>query len=164
MKEILLDLAGYNLWANTLLADCCSQLPEALLEQTFAGSFGSIRDTVLHMLDAESIWWQRIKLQDSIIRPGDGFIGSTADAFKLLKQQDESWKSWIEHASIAALQHEFSYRNTKREKFTQPTYQVLLHLFNHGTYHRGQLVNHLHNVDFHKIPPTDYIVYTRGRK
>ncbi|MBD0288544.1 MAG: DNA polymerase, partial [Flavisolibacter sp.] len=43
-------------------------------------------------------------------------------------------------------------------------YQMLLHLFNHGTYHRGQLVNMLRQLEVSPIPQTDFIVWSRRKK
>jgi uncharacterized damage-inducible protein DinB len=40
---------------------------------------------------------------------------------------------------------------------------MLLHLFNHGTYHRGQLVTMLRELGIEKIPPTDFIVWSRRK-
>jgi uncharacterized damage-inducible protein DinB len=61
-----------------------------------------------------------------------------------------------------ALDHVFQYYNTKRELFKDPTWQMLLQVFNHGSYHRGQLVNMLRQLGVEKIPQTDFIVW--GRK
>jgi uncharacterized damage-inducible protein DinB len=62
------------------------------------------------------------------------------------------------------LDHVFQYYNSKREYFKQPIFQMLLHVFNHGTYHRGQLVNMLRQLAVEKIPQTDFIVFSRTKK
>jgi len=51
----------------------------------------------------------------------------------------------------------------KGEHFKQPIYKMLLHVFNHGTYHRGQIVNMLRQLGIEKIPQTDFIVWSRKR-
>jgi uncharacterized damage-inducible protein DinB len=58
----------------------------------------------------------------------------------------------------------FHYQNTKKEQFKQPIYQVLLHMFNHSTYHRGQLVTMLRQLGVQKLPSTDFIVWSRRKK
>ncbi|MGZ3851281.1 MAG: DinB family protein [Flavisolibacter sp.] len=40
---------------------------------------------------------------------------------------------------------------------------MLLHAFNHGTYHRGQLVNMLRQLGVDKIPGTDFIAWSRRK-
>lgn len=163
MKEILLQLSAYNMWANQLLLDAINQLPEEKQKQEVPGSFKSLYATVLHILDAESIWWQRMKLQERITRPGDDFNGNMNDLANNLLHQNRQWNKWIINANEHQLQHVFQYRNSKREQFKQPIYQMLLHVFNHGTYHRGQLVNILRQVGEKKIPGTDFIKWSRRK-
>jgi uncharacterized damage-inducible protein DinB len=62
------------------------------------------------------------------------------------------------------LEHVFHYQNTKKEQFKQPIYQMLLHMFNHGTYHRGQLVTMLRQLGIQKLPSTDFIEWSRRKK
>jgi uncharacterized damage-inducible protein DinB len=40
---------------------------------------------------------------------------------------------------------------------------MLLHVFNHGTYHRGQLVTMLRQLGIENIPATDFIVWSREK-
>ncbi|MEJ7912972.1 MAG: DinB family protein, partial [Chitinophagaceae bacterium] len=81
-----------------------------------------------------------------------------------LQNQSNQWHNWLLAAHEYQLDHEFIYRNSKKEQFKQPVYQVLQHLFNHGTYHRGQLVNMLRQLKVDKIPPTDFIVWSHKKK
>ena len=48
------------------------------------------------------------------------------------------------------IEHVFQYYNSKKEHFKSPVYQMLMHVFNHGTYHRGQLVNMLRQLGVEK--------------
>jgi uncharacterized damage-inducible protein DinB len=163
MKELLLQLAGYHVWANELLFHAIAQLPADKHRQEIASSFPSLYKTVLHMFDAESIWWQRMKLQERITRPSENYTADMKDLCIQLLQQNKLWQEWITNAGEHQLQHQFKYHNTKRESFKQPIYQMLLHLFNHGTYHRGQLVTLLRQLGIEKIPQTDFIVWSRRK-
>jgi uncharacterized damage-inducible protein DinB len=81
-----------------------------------------------------------------------------------LLQQNRQWIEWINAASEAALDHVFQYQTSRKEQFKQPISQMLLHVFNHGTYHRGQLVNMLRQLEVEKIPQTDFIVWSRMKR
>jgi len=164
MKEILKQLAAYNIWANQKLGEIIVKLPEEIQHKELPSSFSSLYKTILHMLDAEAIWWQRMKLQERIFAPGENFKGSMQDLYTALLQQNQLWQDWINNASDAALDHVFQYQNSRREQFKQPVFQMLFHVFNHGTYHRGQLVNMLRQAGIEKIPQTDFIVWSRTRK
>jgi uncharacterized damage-inducible protein DinB len=163
MKEIILQYAAYNTWANSLLLTAAQALTEEQQRTEVKSSFPTVFKTFLHLLDAESIWWQRIKLQEKIARPGDSFSGDMQALGAQLQQQDRQWQEWVSNANELAFQHEFIYYNSRKERFKQPVYQMLLHLFNHNTYHRGQVVTILRQLGVEKIPPTDFIVWSRKK-
>ena len=163
MKEILLQYATFNAWANQRLCETVLLLPELQQEQHIDSSFPSLKKTLAHMWDAESIWWQRMKLLENVTRPSESGEFSTQEISTNLVQQNKNWLDWINNATPAAIDHVFAYQNTKREQFKQPIYQMLMHVFNHGTYHRGQLVTMLRQLGIDKIPATDYIVWSRRK-
>ncbi|HVF96026.1 MAG TPA: DinB family protein [Flavisolibacter sp.] len=163
MKEIFVQLAGYNTWANGLLLAAVEGLTEEQQNTEIKSSFASLHKTVLHMLDAESIWWQRLKLQERIERPSVNFSGKFSDLHHQLLVQNKRWQEWIASAAEHQLQHEFIYRNLKKQRFKQTVYQMLLHMFNHSTYHRGQIVTLLRQLGVEKIPATDFIVWSRKK-
>jgi uncharacterized damage-inducible protein DinB len=68
------------------------------------------------------------------------------------------------NAKEVNLTHVFAYRNSKKEQFKEPVYQVLMHVFNHATYHRGQMVTMMRQLDVKTIPATDFIVFSRNKK
>jgi uncharacterized damage-inducible protein DinB len=163
MKELLQLYASYNKWANEKLIAFIQSLDDKTLNQELPSSFKTIPLTLLHMLDAETIWWQRLNLNEPIVS-STGFKGTTTDLKVALLNQNQRWKNWVNNADPAELTHILSYRNTKLEQFNQPVYEILLHIFNHGTYHRGQIVNLLRQLGTEKIPATDFIVWSRSRK
>ncbi|HEX6849731.1 MAG TPA: DinB family protein, partial [Chitinophagaceae bacterium] len=69
MKDSLSQLAAYNIWANQKLLDLILTLPEGKQNQELPSSFKNLYTTVLHMYHAESVWWQRMKLQERINLP-----------------------------------------------------------------------------------------------
>jgi uncharacterized damage-inducible protein DinB len=162
MKTLLQQYAAYNTWANQKLAELILTLPEELQQKEVISSFPSIYLTLLHMWNTESVWWQRLKLQENINGPANSFKGDTKEIIQHLLQQNKMWEDWINNSSEMSLDHVFKYHTTKREPFKQPTYQMLLHVFNHGSYHRGQLINILRQLGQTKIPETDFIVWSRN--
>ena len=53
MSEIFLDLYKHHLWANLSLLDACEQLPDEGLDAGATGTYGAIRDTLVHLFAAE---------------------------------------------------------------------------------------------------------------
>jgi uncharacterized damage-inducible protein DinB len=163
MKELLSQLAAYNIWANQRLLVLLLALPEEKQKQEIPSSFKSLYTTLLHIWDAESNWWQRMKLHEKIIVPSENFKGTMQDIANGLLLQNRQWQEWVNLATDAALDHVFQYQNSKKEQFKQPVYQMILHVFNHGTYHRGQLINMLRQLGVEKLPQTDFIVWSRKK-
>ena len=162
MKELLQQCAAYNTWADRLLTERILQLPEEQQVQVIPNSFPSLHLTLLHMWDAGSVWWQRIKLQETVTWPSGQFKGNTRDAAANLCQQDKLWEDWVNNASPALIAHVFAYQNSRKEHFKQPVYQVLQQVFNHNTYHRGQIVAMLRQLGADNIPGTDFIAWSRS--
>jgi uncharacterized damage-inducible protein DinB len=164
MKELLKQLAGYNVWANQKILDVILSLPEEKQLAEIPSSFNSLFKTVMHMWDAESVWWQRMKLQERFVVPSETVKGNMQDIANGFMQQCRQWEEWVRNASELSLDHVFQYQNSRREQFKQPIFQMVTHVFNHDTYHRGQLINMLRQLGVDKLPATDFILYTRGRK
>jgi uncharacterized damage-inducible protein DinB len=164
MKELLKQYAAYNTWATQKITDVVLGLPVEKQIAEVSSSFNSLLKTILHMWDAESIWWQRMKLQERIMPPGKTFTGTTKDAVMGLLQQSKQWEEWVNAASDLSIEHVFQYYTLKNESFKQPVWQMLHHVFNHGTYHRGQLINMLRQLGVDKLPATDFITWARNKK
>ncbi|MDB5232610.1 MAG: hypothetical protein JWN76_3415 [Chitinophagaceae bacterium] len=164
MKELLQQFAQYNAWANKRFIDLITGLSPEQQKQEVSSSFNSLYATLLHMWDAEEIWWQRLKLREQIIIPSISFNPVMQEVAEGLTSQDNEWVNWVNNASERQLEHVFEYRNSKKELFKQPVAEVLFHLFNHGTFHRGQLVTILRNTGVEKIPSTDFIQWCRRGK
>lgn len=163
MKKILVSYAAYNLWANQRISDCLTNLADSELQQQVKSSFGSLYLTYLHLWDVESVWWQRIKLKDVVEWPSSNFNGSLLELTNNLLAQSKQWKEWIDLATETVLEHEFIYKNTKKDQFKQPVFEALQHLFNHQTYHRGQIITILREVGITEVPNTDLIAFYRKK-
>lgn len=163
MKKVFVQYAAYNVWANQKIVNTVNKLTDEQCRREINSSFNGIHLTLVHLWNAESIWWQRLKLMEHIEVPGELFSGSTAELCSQLLKQSKLWKEWAEESTDAALEHEFIYRNTKKEQFKQPVYEMMLHLFNHSTYHRGQLITLFRQVGFEQVPNTDLISFLRKK-
>src|SRR5436190_7852419 len=117
MKELLSQSAAYNAWANLKLLEVINGLAEEKQKAEVPSSFNSLYKTILHMWDAESAWWQRMKLQERLIMPSENFNGTMKDMVNGSMQQSNLWLDWVNSASDIALDHVFHYQNSKKEQF-----------------------------------------------
>ena len=162
MKELLIQYAAYNLWANKILLEKLAQVPKEILHKEMGSSFGGIYKTIVHLMDVESMWWQRLKLQEHVQLPEKDPDENFNELLKKLLALSKQWNDWVNDANEKNLTHVFGYQNTKKEFFKQPVYEMLLHLFNHQTFHRGQIITLLRQNGIDKIPATDFIVFSRS--
>lgn len=164
MKELLLNQARHNEWANQRIAKTLLQLSQDQLDQTLVSSFDTIRLTVYHLWNGESVWYQRIQLADPVIYPQIGYDGTFEDAVKAWVEQSGRYVSFIETASQAKLEHTYGYYDREQRYFKLGVITTLQQVFSHGAYHRGQLVTMMRQVGIQKIPGTDYVLFARTAK
>jgi uncharacterized damage-inducible protein DinB len=161
MKETLLQLSKYNIWANKKLIDVLLKQNEELLDMEIASSFNSLRKTVYHIWGAEDIWLKRLLLAENPVWLPDSFIGSFSEACVEWQQCSKDIQKFIEKQfDDRAFEHVFQYYS-KQQSHKQQVYITLLHVFNHATYHRGQLVTMLRQAGVNKIPGTDMALFAK---
>ena len=103
MKALLEQYASYNLWADERLLDTVSSLPESQHIQLVPGSFPSLYHTLLHVFDASSVWWQRVKKNETVKWPSHDYTGTTAEIISEILKQDSLWLQWIKEAGEPSL-------------------------------------------------------------
>lgn len=161
MKQLITSFAHYDYWANEKILTLVLQLTEARQEQVITSSFNSIHKTCSHMSDAYRIWWKRLQHEDTITGPTVEANYPIGQVVSTILELNTKWIDWVSSVSEKELEEMVSYKNIKGDSFQQPLKDILLHIFNHGTYHRGQLVTMLRQVGVEQVPQTDYIVYSR---
>lgn len=162
MKELLQQYAAYNMWATKLLTDRITKLSDEEINREIVSSFPSIYKTMQHMWLAEEVWWKRLKLTENIVLESTQFTGPFNEMTDALAKQSQQFKDWVDNATETHLVHVFAFIRNK-EQIKMPVYQMLHHVFNHATYHRGQLVTMLNQLGADKIPGTDFSTFCRGK-
>jgi uncharacterized damage-inducible protein DinB len=161
MKEIFMDYAKYNGWANARLLDQAQELSEEQQSRVIVSSFPGIYKTFLHLWNAERAWLRRMQGQEQLSITEDPFGGSFSELSAGLKQVDQSWSEWI--AAVPPdpyLETTITYHNSKGQQNTLPRRVVLMQIINHSSYHRGQITTMLRQLGIEKIPATDFLVWT----
>ena len=145
-------LARYNQWMNDKLYAVAATLPQAALDEARGAFFGSISGTLNHLLVADTIWLKRLAAHPAgfaslaplrdIAMPTrldlplvDGFAAQQ----QRRRQLDALIVQWSLELTPAALAQVLDYHNMRGEAQSRPLPEVLMHLFNHQTHHRGQV-------------------------
>ena len=123
MKKVLVHYATYNQWANKRMTDTIVNLSNEQLHKDINSSFRTIYKLLLHLWDAEYLWWQRMKLHQNVEWPGKSFNGSLIELSANLLQQSKQWREWTEISTEEDLGKDFTYKNLKKESFSQPLFR-----------------------------------------
>ena len=161
MKDLLKKYASYNLWANERIINILNSLPEDLLCKELKSSFRSISLTVLHMYDAETIWLKRLEGISLNKWPSADFKGSPNEALQKLEISSLNIKEFVSETDNGYLYEDCSFSSLDGKPYTMKIYDIIHHAMNHSTFHRGQLVTMLRELDITELPSTDYIAYIR---
>jgi len=155
-------MAKYNVWANKRLIDVLLKMEEEKLDKEIISSFPSLRSTVYHIWGAEFLWLQRIQLAEQPVYMPYVFKGTFEEACSDWQAVSGVLADFIERQfDDKALEHVFQYYNSEKKSFKNRVCEVLQHVFNHSTYHRGQLVTMLRQSGVEKIPETDFTAFLR---
>jgi uncharacterized damage-inducible protein DinB len=160
-KQYFIELADYNIWANNIQCDWLEQISEEQWKQHIVSSFNSIQDTVLHIIAAENIWLQRLEKQEQTIWLQGSYTGTKAEHIALWKSLSQKLKDFTIDMDESVLKENLEFKRLNGDAYSMPHYQVLAHIFNHSTYHRGQLITMLRQAGFTKVGSTDMLGYFR---
>ncbi len=150
------EMAQYNVWANTKFISWVESLSEANLYHDLNGSFGSVFETVLHIVSAEKIWLERLSNQNNPFLASE-FKGKMPELIEIWKEKSAQLLQLVQRIPDHCLPQMISYQNLKGETLNQEVYKILGHVFNHGTYHRGQLTHMLRELKVQGLESTDLI-------
>lgn len=157
----LLLFAHYNTWANSELIRVIAKLSKEDFEKKLPGSFAGIQPTILHIADAQHVWHARLIRVPFTSWPSKDFQGSKENAIQELRQTTQNLETWVKENIEIDMDESYSF-NTLNGTSQSSTFAItLMHVFNHSTYHRGQLVNFLRALGQTEIPSTDLIFYMR---
>lgn len=146
-------LARYNHWFNQRLYDACEQLTDEERKRDRGAFFGSIHNTLNHLVWADMLWLGRFaaqqgaevaSLQEELFDfpPGASYATLLYAHWSALRAKRERLDTAIEHwlARMPAdgPSQTVRYSNTKGVAREHAAWMALTHFFNHQTHHRGQ--------------------------
>ncbi|MEZ5398067.1 MAG: DinB family protein [Bryobacteraceae bacterium] len=160
MLEQIRHHIDYTAWASARLVNAAVALAPEELTRDFGTADKSVLGTLVHVFAADRIWLARIH--------GDvpaRFIDLEKDMRLDVLRNDwpalhDRWKQFAAGLDDAALQRVVEYKDIKGNPHGTPLWQILLHVVNHATHHRGQAAGFLRMMG-KTPPPLDLIAYYR---
>ena len=158
-KKHFIELSNYNIWASNIVCSWLEKITDEQCDQTVISSFNSIKETVLHMIGAEHVWTERMNGVAMPVWIPSSFKGTKDEHIALMKKTSEALKSFVIAFDENKLPTKLFFKRLNGEENLMPFYQILSHVFNHSSYHRGQLVTMLRQVGFTDLGSTDLSLF-----
>lgn len=157
---MLSKLTHYNLWANQIISGYVLKAGEIISDVEQPGSFSTVRITLLHIWDAQFIWYSRLHRKSLTEFPSKNFIGSLAEACDGLHNSSQQFIDYVEGMK-GNLNTIVTYQTLDGKNFENTFSDIIIHIMNHSTYHRGQIINLLRGAGFTELGSTDYMRFCR---
>ena len=157
------QFAAYNKWANARLYAAALDLPETSYRLHIGVFFGGLHGTLNHLLLTDRLWLKRLTGEGDHPNRLDAILyENRMELVRARIAEDERLIGVIDQYDEAALKGLHSYKTTSGMPQSQVVADILIHLFNHQTHHRGQAHACLSILTGDEPPSLDLLVFQRG--
>jgi uncharacterized damage-inducible protein DinB len=156
-------LLDYHYWARDRLLDAVEALPPEAFTRDMKSSFRSVRDTLAHLLSAEWAWCER----------WHGSSPTSPLPPERFPDVESLRTAWVENEGrvrtfVAGLGEEgmtrtFEYRMLNGTQASSMFCDMVQHVVNHGSYHRGQVTTLLRQLGAAPPRSMDLVAFQRER-
>ena len=151
------ELLAYTLWADRIVLKACAELAPEHLELDAGASHGGVLGTLAHMLGAEQVWLSRFVGDPLSSVPGLDEYPDLEAVEGGFQEVSAGLTSFLAGLTEEQLHTGLSWTNSRGETHRRSLLKALLHLVNHSTYHRGQVVSLIRQMGYE--PPSTDLVY-----
>lgn len=147
----------YSQWATQKILEACAEVYDEDLRRDVGASHSSILDTLRHMYYADRVWLARLEGRTiNFADEGEGPV--LAELTSVWPAVLKDFRDYAERLAEDEANENFSYKNLQGAEKTLTRAQAILHVVNHATLHRGQIVSMLRQLG--RTPPgTDLVFY-----
>jgi uncharacterized damage-inducible protein DinB len=158
--RLLLD---FHYWARDRMLDAVAALTPEQFTRDMGNSFRSIRDTLAHIHAAEWAWYSRwVGRPPTALLPAERFP-DVATLREGWADQEAKTRAFLESLGEAGINRVFEYKLINGQAGASVFWQMLQHVVNHASYHRGQVTTMLRQLGAEPAKPTDLIAFYRTR-
>lgn len=146
----------YHHWANIKLMDHLGTIPETILNQEIQSVFPSVMRTLQHIYEVDKTWLHRIN--QSIPNHNVPLFSSILEARSSFLELQQQYQGTLGDGLKG--NSPIIYTNSTGTEFMNSLEEIITHIVNHGTYHRGNISAMLRQLGTKSVS-TDYIFYLR---
>jgi uncharacterized damage-inducible protein DinB len=145
-KDDLGRLLEYNTWANRRVLRAAAALKVEDFKRDLGSSHGGVRGTLAHTLSAEWLWLERWKGVSPARLLDEGEFPTIVALSERWRAVNAHRDSWFRGLDNAAFGEPIRYRSLEGKPHEVPLWQLVQHVVNHSSYHRGQVATLLRQL------------------
>lgn len=149
----------YSGWASRKLVDAVQDLTPEDRTRPMAVSHESVQKTLGHIYAADRVWYSRT-VDPAVSVPSLTDVQSMEVLTGDWRELQKKWEAWADSVTEGDLDRVLEYKLRDGTAGRTPVYQIVMHVVNHATLHRGQVMAMLRQLGV-KPPATDLIFYYR---
>jgi uncharacterized damage-inducible protein DinB len=153
VRQLLL----YTLWADRVCLKALESVRPEDLDRDTGASFRSVLGTLAHILGSQRLWLARFEGKTLDRVPGLQDFPDFAALSAAWAETSAELGFFLASLTAEQVAAELTWASTEGVAYTRPLWQPVLHLVNHSTYHRGQVVALLRQLGY--TPPSTDLVY-----
>jgi uncharacterized damage-inducible protein DinB len=160
-QQDLRTLLDYHYWARDRLLDALEPLTAEQLTRDMGNSFKSIHETVAHVYAAEWAWYERWQGHSpTALLPSDRFP-DLASIRRTWVEHEAKMRAYVESLGEDGGSRVIDYTLLSGHAGSSPIWQMLQHVVNHASYHRGQVTTMLRQLGAQPAKSMDMIAFYR---
>ncbi len=159
----LRTLLDYHYWARDRMLDALDSLTAEQLNRDLGSSFKSIRETVAHLYAAEWAWHQRWQGQSPTALLSPDLFPDLAAIRRQWTAHEGKMRAFLDGLDDDAIARPIDYTLLSGAAGSSPLWQMLQHVVNHASYHRGQVTTMLRQLGVPPAKSMDLIAFYRTR-
>jgi uncharacterized damage-inducible protein DinB len=137
-------LFEYNAWANHRIFLKVAHLSAGELVAPAPLSHGSILGDLVHMIDTQWYWREGSQTGNLPVKSLSASDFEDLAALRLRwEQEDQLLLEYVRNLSPVKLEGDVTYKWPQARPRTRPLWQILMHIYTHGTHHRSEIGRHL---------------------
>ena len=160
----LKTMIDYHYWARDRLLDAIEPLTANEYNRDLGSSFKSIQDTATHIYAAEWAWYQRWHGESpTALLPSDRFpdLAALREAWI---DHERKMRAFVDGLDEADVERVIPFKLLSGHTGASPIWQMVQHVVNHASYHRGQITTMLRQLGAQPPKPLDMIAYYRVKE
>ena len=161
--DVLPTLVDYHYWARDRLFAAVETLTDDQLRRPLGNSFPSIFDTMAHLCGADWIWRSRWEGESPMALPKPETWDDLARIREAWMDEERRIRAIVNRLGPDGILRPIEYTGWDGRRQAQPFWQMLQHLVNHGSYHRGQVTTMLRQMGAPPAKSMDLIAFYRER-